>query len=292
MLGAVGKVHHMLTKHPLTHGRPVETYQRWLRWQIASRLSGMPIIAPFVDDTHIAVGIENPGMKGNIYVGLLEFEDMSFTTHFLREGDLFGDVGANMGVYTTLAAGVSGAHVVAVEPVPITLRALTRNIAINGIGDRVVVRAIGVGEKTGVMHISVDQDCTNHMVSSDEGLEVSIQSLDEIFDQRTPTMLKIDVEGLEGGVLKGSTRLLGDPDLQAIIIELNGLGARYGYDDKDNDAKIRAFGFESFAYDPWTRKLSSAKMSGDCNTLYIRNFEFVSQRLKTAKPFRVLHHSI
>jgi len=282
----------MLTGHPLTYRRPVEAYWRWLRWQIASRLVGMPIIVPFVDDTHIAVSIENRGMRGNIYVGLLEFEDMSFTVHFLREGDLFGDVGANMGAYTTLAAGVRQAHVIAVEPVPATVRALIRNIAVNGIGDLVEVRALGVGEKAGVMYISVDQDCMNHVVSCSEGLEISTQSLDEIFGKRTPTMLKIDVEGFESGVLKGATKLLGDPNLEAIIIELNGLGARYGYDDKETDAKIRDFGFLSFVYDPWTRELSSAKMSGTHNTLYIRNLEFVSRRLKTAKPFRVLNHSI
>jgi FkbM family methyltransferase len=292
MFSAVGDIHRMLVEHPLTHRHPLNAYKRWLRWQIASRVSGMPIIAPFVDNTHIAVGTEHRGMRGNVYVGLMEFEDMSFTAHFLRKGDLFGDVGSNIGAYTILAAGVRGAQVIAVEPVPSTVAALKRNIGINGIGNLVTVKEIGVGEKSGTMHFSVDKDCMNHIVSENEGLQIPISSLDAIFTERAPTLLKIDVEGFEAAVLKGATGLLADPKLEAIIIELNGLGARYGYDDRKTDAAIRDHGFQSFAYDPWTRALSPAKMSGEHNTLYVRDVESASQRLKTSSPFRVLGQSV
>jgi hypothetical protein len=43
-------------------------------------------------------------MSGNIYAGLHEFGDMAFVLHFLRAGDLFADVGANIGSYTVLAS--------------------------------------------------------------------------------------------------------------------------------------------------------------------------------------------
>jgi FkbM family methyltransferase len=282
----------MLTKHPLTHHHSFDAYKRWLRWQIASRVSRMPIIAPFVDDTHIAIGTEHRGMRGNIYVGLLEFEDMSFTTHFLREDDLFGDVGSNIGAYSILAAGVRRARAIAVEPVPATVQALKRNIAINGIGDLVAVKECGVGEKRGLMHFSVDQDCMNHIVDTDEGMQIPISTLDDIFIENTPTLLKIDVEGFEAAALRGAARLLDDPKLEAIVIELNGLGARYGYDDRETDAKIREHGFQSCAYDPWTRMLSQTPMSGAHNTLYVRDMNAVAWRLQNAKAFRVLDHMI
>jgi hypothetical protein len=35
-------------------------------------------------------------VTGNIYCGLHEFADMGFVLHFLRPGDLFVDVGANI----------------------------------------------------------------------------------------------------------------------------------------------------------------------------------------------------
>jgi hypothetical protein len=46
-------------------------------------------------------------------------------------GDLFIDVGANVGSFSILAAGVRGAHVVAIEPVHATLLHLADNIRLN-----------------------------------------------------------------------------------------------------------------------------------------------------------------
>jgi Met-10+ like-protein len=85
------------------------------------------------------------GATGNIYCGLHEFAEMAFTLHLLRPGDLFADIGANVGSYTVLAAGVCGARVVAVEPGPAAGAALAKNIALNRLGDRVSVAAVALG---------------------------------------------------------------------------------------------------------------------------------------------------
>ncbi len=292
MFHAVRNTHRMLTRHALTSRHPVDAYQRWARWQIASRLGRMPMIAPFVDETCIAIGIEHRGVRGNVYVGLLEFEDMSFAAHFLRQGDLFGDVGANIGLYSVIAAGVRQSHVIALEPVPITIQGLKRNIALNNLGHLVDVQEVGAGEKDERTYISIDEECCNHIVNFGEGLEISIRRLDDIFRERTPRLLKIDVEGFEGSVLKGAERLMSDPELRAIIVELNGLGSRYGYDDKNSDATIRKFGFKSYSYDPWLRRLCSSQMTGTANTIYIRDIDDAAHRVKEAEPIRVLNQLI
>ncbi len=56
---------------------------------------------------------------------------MSFVLHFLRNTDLFIDVGANLGAYSILASSVSGARTIAFEPVPHTFQLLKNNIALN-----------------------------------------------------------------------------------------------------------------------------------------------------------------
>ena len=58
---------------------------------------------------------------------------MALLLHFLRPGDLFLDVGANIGSYTILASGVVRATSWAFEPDPQTSRYLRRNVAINGL---------------------------------------------------------------------------------------------------------------------------------------------------------------
>jgi hypothetical protein len=48
------------------------------------------------------------GRRADVTVGLFEFEEMAFVLHALRGDELFVDVGANVGIYTVLAAGGVG----------------------------------------------------------------------------------------------------------------------------------------------------------------------------------------
>jgi predicted RNA methylase len=71
------------------------------------------------------------GATGNIYVGLMEYEDMSFLLHYLQKDDLFYDIGANVGVYTVLTSQVKEVKTVSIEPLPLTYEKLLDNININ-----------------------------------------------------------------------------------------------------------------------------------------------------------------
>jgi len=57
----------------------------------------------------------------------------------LKPGDLFVDIGANVGSYAMLASKALGAPTITVETDPDTARVLRRDIELNGIGDRVRV---------------------------------------------------------------------------------------------------------------------------------------------------------
>jgi len=81
---------------------------RVIRWQLASRLMPGPITLPYVNGTYLFATRGMTGATGNWYCGLHEYEDMSFVLHTLKPGDLFVDVGANIGSYSILAAG--GGH--------------------------------------------------------------------------------------------------------------------------------------------------------------------------------------
>jgi len=94
-----------ITRHPLTRNARLATLVRWLRWQVGSRLLPGPVIVPFVNDTGLIVRPGMTGATGNVYCGLHEFEDMALVLHALRLGDLFVDVGANVGSYTALGGG-------------------------------------------------------------------------------------------------------------------------------------------------------------------------------------------
>jgi FkbM family methyltransferase len=194
--------------HPLTADAPWSAVNRYLRWKIASRIARSSIVVPYVNDTKLLVDTSMSTASFTIFFGLGEFEDMSFVLHLLTNEDLFGDVGANIGLYSVLASGVRGAKSVAMEPVPTTVEALRLNTAINGLSGLVDILEIGIGAEPGELDFSTDEDGSNHVVQDGSGCRVPVLPLDEVFGVRTPILLKVDVEGFETNVFKGAQRLL------------------------------------------------------------------------------------
>jgi FkbM family methyltransferase len=236
------------------------------------------------------------GATGSIYTGLHEFEEMAFTLHLLRPDDLFVDVGANVGVYTVLAAAVAGARCVSVEPVPSTYRDLVANIRLNNVEDRIRPLQVGIGASPGECAFTSDLDTTNHVVAANEStkraIRVRITTLDEVLQDDQPTLLKVDVEGFETQVLDGAVEVLRQPNLLALIVELNGSGHRYEFDEKALATRLTEFGFFPYSYSPFERQMQHLGHSSGGNTLFIREPERVADRLRSAAPVSVLGVSI
>ena len=272
MVGTLWKLHVLydrLFRHPLNSNAPWNAVSRCLRWKIISGVDpGVNVVVPYVDATKLVVGNSMSAAVLTRYIGLAEFEDMSFVLHLLTDEDLFGDIGANIGVYSVLASGVRRAKSVAMEPVPTSATALRLNIAINELGGLVDVLEIGASAEAGELDFSTDEEGCNHVVSDGSGCHVVARPLDEVFAARTPILLKIDVEGFEMNVIKGAQRLLKDSALKAVLMEMNGLGKRYGFDDRALDTEMEKFGFNSFLYEPWSRKLSFSDPNYVLNTIY------------------------
>lgn len=277
--------------HPLNRGSRLRAILRLVRWQIASRLMPGPIAFPFVSDKYLLATRGMTGATGNWYCGLHEFEDMALVLHALRPDDLFVDIGANVGSYTILAAS-AGARVVAIEPIPETFTALQRNISVNALDDRVEGLNIGLGRNDGVLRFTSLRDTVNHVLAEGEPTEdviaVPIRSLDDVLKGETPTLIKIDVEGFETEVLAGATGTLSDQGLLAVIMELNGSGARYGFDEEALHQEMLKRGFATFRYEPFYRVLEPlAHRSGIGNTLYVRDSVRLVEQVRLAPKYRL-----
>ena len=96
--------------------------------------------------------------------------------------------------------------------------------------------------------------------------------------------MKIDVKGYEAPVLEGADETLKRKMLHSVIMELNGSGARYGFDESKILELMFDYGFKTYSYNPINRTLIKVdgKNLKSGNTLFIRDFSFVSERLKTA----------
>jgi len=227
------------------------------------------------------------GATGNLYCGLHEFGDMGFVLHFLRPEDDFADIGANIGSFTILASAVIGAKSISLEPVPSTFARMKRNIRLNNIDDRVEPHCVAAGAEQGSILFSIDQDCVNQVVSESyagQSMKVPVMPLDHLLDGKSPTLWKVDVEGFELEVLKGATKCLLNPILNAVLLEA----------DSDEIREIMCQArFARASYEPISRKLvkvdPSSKGTGLAtnNNLWIRNYDLVAERCRSSRQFTV-----
>ena len=280
-----------ITNHPLNRKHKIRAISRFAKWQINTRLNPYPVVYSYTDKTKLIIQRSMTGATGNLYCGLHEFNDMGFLLHFLRRDDLFVDVGANIGSYTVLAAGHVGASVISVEPVPKTFEHLRNNIAINQVANKVMVYNLALGNEKGQISFTSTLDTMNHVATATETntIEVPVDTLDAIMEkEKEPALLKIDVEGFETNVLKGANQTLGKKHLKAIIIELNGSGAKYGYDERLLHDKLLENYFHPYQYNPFERELTAIDTFGTHNTIYIKDPAFVRERVKDADKLRIL----
>jgi hypothetical protein len=112
---------------------------------------------------------------------------------------------------------------------------------------------------------------------------VPIDRFDSVIEKTScPVMIKIDVEGFETEVILGMQETLANPTLKCLIVELNGSGKRYGFDDEHTHNVLHTAGFNSFSYDPFERRIAPLDNFGCHNTIYIRDFEYCNSRLQSA----------
>ena len=121
------------------------------------------------------------------------------------KGGLFVDVGANIGLYSVMAARM-GNRVVALEPNPHAFACLSETLAANGLQNRVqALRVAGWSENTTVDIKEEDDSTGGHVIG--KGSKVRAMRLDTLLTEK-PSLVKIDTEGAEPHVLMGMSKML------------------------------------------------------------------------------------
>jgi FkbM family methyltransferase len=120
------------------------------------------------------------------------------------------DIGANEGMMSLLASRLvgDGGTVIAFEPSPGPRGIFEANLARNGIRN-VDIRAAGVADAAGEMELFVPAvnsgEASFTQLSYEEGQRVvcPVVIADEALRSVSPSLIKIDVEGFEGRVIRG-----------------------------------------------------------------------------------------
>lgn len=158
----------------------------------------------------------------------------------LRPGDVLYDIGANVGAYALVAAKAAGggAKVYAFEPSFLNFHQLCRNILLNGCEDSIIpllVPLCGTSrldrfyyqnmETGGAFHAfarPVDYKAEAFRPAAALGtLGFALDDLASIPGVEPPSLVKLDVDGLEHEVLRGGRRVLRHPGLRGLLVEIN-----------------------------------------------------------------------
>ena len=160
---------------------------------------------------------------------LHDHREIAFVKEHLREGDVFVDVGANIGFYSLVASRTVGAsgRVMAIEAEPNTFAILRENIELNQV-QNIVPLNIGISDKreTLPMRVSSGEGLHNNRGGNSflyekngERIDIACAPMMDILHDNEMNRidgLKLDVEGFEFRILK---KFLGECYPRFIILE-------------------------------------------------------------------------
>ena len=175
--------------------------------------------------------------KGDFLPGHEEHLSQRFTP---REGDTVIDIGAHIGRYTITSSKQVGStgKVVAIEADPDNFQLLKRNIALNNLTNVLPLNYAVFSTRTRMKLYEQSASAKYNSVMLTRArtmnyVEVNADTLDSILEQNRITQvnwIKIDVEGAEFEVLKGSTKTLSSNDI-SLLVEIHNIDDPSHYDN-------------------------------------------------------------
>jgi len=144
-----------------------------------------------------------------------EYESYIWKHLNLKKGDVFVDIGAHIGKYTVTAAKIvgDGGLVVSLEPFPANYRTLLENVNINKLTNVVALNVAAWSERCD-LKLFIGREPGQHSVKKNSGrgfINIHADTLDNIFSAlgvEKINVIKIDVEGAEAEVIKGSIKTM------------------------------------------------------------------------------------
>lgn len=157
-----------------------------------------------------------------------------------KDGEVFWDIGANVGVYSLYAALLNKVQTFDFEPSAANYFILNRNIKINQFAKKITAFCLALGDKSELSHLfmgdegeelggalnqfgaALDWDGKPFKAAFTQGMiGYSVDDLISTFNIGFPNHIKIDVDGIEDKVIVGCSQTLADPRVKSVLIELN-----------------------------------------------------------------------
>ena len=149
-----------------------------------------------------------------------------YRQELLKKGMNVVDIGANIGVYTVLAAEKVGENgkVVAIEPEPKNYKQLLENIKLNNF-QNVIPKNIALTDHEGLEKLYLSSSFAGHSLvfheDEDSYINIPVTTIDKLVDElniKRIDIIKIDTEGAEMPILKGAEKTLkSNPNVKIFV---------------------------------------------------------------------------
>jgi FkbM family methyltransferase len=217
----------------------------------------------------------------DIFTNAFERSEVKLIAATLKPGDIFVDVGANIGFYSLIASHFVGQTglVISFEPSKKTFLNLSKNIELNhifstnihphntGLGNfdnetLILRRDTGYGDAE--KYIAPKNNMLDHKLPNvaalDESEEITVTTLDGLLrgtNTKTVNFIKLDTEGFELFALQGAKETITNSRNIILMLECTPLGtARAGYTQLDVSDFMKSCGLNMFYFDEIRREFS------------------------------------
>jgi FkbM family methyltransferase len=181
------------------YGVPVKTSSEPI-FSVRSRDGNYKMLLPQWKTDHIQRIIANTGRP-------YEEKMLYDMLNRVKEGDLILDIGANIGNHSLFMASIGNCQVISFEPNKQLAESLHRSIQINKLTNKIEVIQKGLGRANSFAEFDCDISHNlgaQSLSTTDKNGSIEVVTLDSLDIQDKIRMIKIDVEGMELDVLKGS----------------------------------------------------------------------------------------
>lgn len=184
----------------------------------------------------------------------------------LAPGCVVLDVGANVGIYTLLAAK-RGARVFAVEADPRNVEVLRRHVRINGFDDRVTIIHMAAAEKKGAVSLYRSRGNSGHS-NLFEGVDSVLVPSNTIDSLKLPAIdvCKMDIEGAELMALSGmGETIVKSPNMKTLVEYAKSFGRTDGLMEIISAQFETVYAIRDWPLRPKGPLVAGQKLPGHCN---------------------------
>ena len=229
-----------------------------------------------------------------LYCGLYDYDDMNFLLRYLRAEDSFLDIGANIGVYTLLAASkIHSGSIYSFEVLPKNYERLQENLKLNQF-EQVKTYKVAVSDCTGTIALNLAEGDSMPFITqtaTEKTITVPTDTLNNLLQNQPLTNLtlaKMDIEGAEILALKGANSLLKKQRPHVWILEINDTVSHFGHQKQDLVDFLYGYGYKLYRYDADNNQLNliTVEEKKGNNVLAIADsaLDFVRDRLSETDP--------